>query len=115
MHSSEIILNSKNDEIVLLLNIAHSQDIRFHYPACRTYEIAHASRPVACVICVQENWVSETSDYSLLAIDGYNYIHQSKRAEYGNHGGLIAYVDKIASLKRKEAEDTLTALEFLIA
>ena len=33
------------------------------------------------------------SDYSLVAIDGYNCIHQSKRAECNNHGGLITYVD----------------------
>ena len=46
-------LNSKYDELVLLLNIAHGQNIRFH------------------VICVQETWLSETSDYSLVAIDGY--------------------------------------------
>ena len=53
-----------------------------------------ASRPVACVICVQETWLSEMSDYPLVAIDGYNCIHQSKRAECSNHGGLITYVDK---------------------
>ena len=50
-------LNSKYDELLLLLNIAQSQNIRFH------------------VISVQETWLSEMSDYSLVAIDGYNCIH----------------------------------------
>ena len=62
-------LNSKYDELIILLNITHSQNIWFH------------------VICVQETWLSEMSDYSLVAIDGYNSIHQSKRAECSNHGG----------------------------
>ena len=69
-------LNSKYYELVLLLNIAHSQNILFH------------------VVCVQETWLSETFDYSLVAIDGYNCIHQSKRAECSNLGGPIAYVNK---------------------
>ena len=47
-------LNAKYDELLLLLNIAQSQNIRFH------------------VICILETWLSETSDYSLVAIDGYN-------------------------------------------
>ena len=44
-------LNSKYDELLLLLNIAQSQNIWFH------------------VICVQETWLSEMSDYSLVDID----------------------------------------------
>ena len=47
-------LNAKYDELLLLLNIAQSQNIRFY------------------VICIQETWLSETSDYSLVAIDSYN-------------------------------------------
>ena len=44
-------------------------------------------------ICIQETWFSETSDYSLVAINGYNCIHQSKPSDCSNHGGLITYVD----------------------
>ena len=81
-------LNSKYDELVLLLNIAHSQNIRFH------------------VICVQETWLSEMSDYSLVAIDGYNCIHQSKRSECSNHGGLITYVDDRYEVDRLDIKMT---------
>ena len=59
-------LNSKYDELVLLLNIAPSQNIRIR------------------VICVQEAWLNETSDHSLVAIDGHYCIPQSKRAECSN-------------------------------
>ena len=68
-------LDSKYDELLLILNIAQSQNIRFH------------------VICVQETWLNEMSDYSLVAIDGYKCIHQSKQAECSNHGGVITYVE----------------------
>ena len=92
-------LNSKYDELLLLLNIAQSQNIRFH------------------VICVQETWLSEMSDYSLVAIDGYNCIHQSKRAECSNHGGLITYVDnkyevdRLDITRRSENDDTPQPLD----
>ena len=75
-------LNAKYDELLLLLNIAPSQNIRFH------------------VICIQETWLSETSDYSLMAIDGYNCIHQSKRSDCINHGGLITYFDNNYEVER---------------
>ena len=75
-------LNAKYDELLLLLNIAQSQNIRFH------------------VICIQENWLSETSDYSLVAIDGHNCIHQSKCSECSNHVGLVIYVDNNYEVER---------------
>ena len=89
-------LNSKYDELLLLLNIAQSQNIRFH------------------VICVQEAWFSEMSDYSLVAIDGYNCIHQSKRAECSNHGGLITYVDNKYEVDRLDIKKLPIALGELI-
>ena len=75
-------LNAKYDELLLLLNIAQSQNIRFH------------------VICFQGTRLSETSDDSLVAIDGYNCIHQSKRSDCSNHGGLITYVDNNYEVER---------------
>ena len=75
-------LNAKYDKLLLLLNIEQSQNIRFH------------------VICIQETWLSETSDYSLVAIDGYKCIHLSKRSDCSNHGGLITYVDNNYEIER---------------
>ena len=75
-------LNATDDELLLLLNIARSQNICLH------------------VICIQATWHSETSAYSLLATDGYNCIHQSKRSDCSNHGGLITYVDNSYGVER---------------
>ena len=75
-------LNAKYHDLLLLLNIAQSQNIRFH------------------VICIQETWLSETSDYSLVTIDGYNCIHHSKRSDCRNHGGIITYVDNNYEVER---------------
>ena len=88
-------LNSKYDELLLLLNIAQSQKIRFH------------------VICVQETWLSEMSEYSLVAIDSYNCIHQSKRAECSNHGGLIIYVDNKYEVDRLDIKNDSSLWEKL--
>ena len=44
-------LHAKYNELILLLNIAHNQNIRFH------------------VVCIQETWFSETSGNSLVAIN----------------------------------------------
>ena len=75
-------LNAKYNELILLLEIAQKQNIRFH------------------AICVQESWLNETSDYTTVAIDGYKCIHQGKRAECSNHGGLITYVDENFDVSR---------------
>ena len=75
-------LIAKYDELLLLLNITQRQNIRFH------------------VFCIQETWLSETSDYSLVAIDGYICIHQSKLSDCSNHGGLKTYVDNNYEIER---------------
>ena len=82
-------LNAKYDELLLLLNITNNQNLRFH------------------VICIQKTWLSETSDYSLVAVDGYNCIHQSKRSDCSNRGGLITYIDNNYEVERIDTEMTL--------
>ena len=62
------------------------------------------------VICVQETWLSETSDYSLVAIDGYSCIHQSKWAECSNHGGLVTYVDITYEVDRLDLDWNVSSL-----
>jgi len=37
-------------------------------------------------ICLQETWLSSSSDVSLLQLDGYNFISKEKCAS--NHGGV---------------------------
>ena len=42
-------------------------------------------------ICIQESWLSDTSDLSLLQIDGFRCFSQGKHCS--SHGGLITYVN----------------------
>ena len=41
-------------------------------------------------ICLQETWLSDNSDTSLLRLDGYNLISQGKICK--THGGLAIYL-----------------------
>jgi hypothetical protein len=43
-------------------------------------------------ICVQETWLNDTSDLSLLQLDGYNFISKGKSAS--QHGGVGIYLKK---------------------
>ena len=42
------------------------------------------------VICIQESWISETDDISLLQLKGYNCISQGKYCS--SRGGLLIYI-----------------------
>ena len=44
------------------------------------------------IICLQESWMSETDDLSLIQLKGYDCIAQSKSSS--SKGGLITYVDQ---------------------
>ena len=69
-------LNAKFDDLLLLIEILHHQNIHFH------------------AICLQETWLSDNADLSLLQIDGYKCIARGKRPECSNHGGLMIYVNE---------------------
>ena len=43
-------------------------------------------------ICIQESWLNEDQDTTLLQIPDYNMIHQGKNCS--EHGGLIIYLKK---------------------
>ena len=44
------------------------------------------------IICLQESWMSETGDLSLIQLKGYDCIAQGKSSS--SKGGLITYVDQ---------------------
>ena len=44
------------------------------------------------IICLQESWLSETDDLSLIQLKGYDCIAHGKSCS--NKGGLITYVDQ---------------------
>ena len=43
-------------------------------------------------ICLQESWLAETDDQSLIQLKGYNCISQGKSCS--NKGGLVMYIDQ---------------------
>ena len=50
-------------------------------------------------ICLQECWLPDNYDLSLLQIKGYNCIYQNKSS--GNKGGLVIYLRDISKYKVK--------------
>ena len=66
-------INAKFDAFVAFLEIAKQQNVHFH------------------AICLQETWLSENSDLSLLQLNGFTCFSQGKQCS--SHGGLITYID----------------------
>ena len=66
-------INAKFDTFIAFLEIAKQQNVHFH------------------AICLQETWLSENSDLSLLQLNGFTCFSQGKQCS--SHGGLITYID----------------------
>ena len=67
-------INAKFDCLLVLIEVAKHQGISFH------------------AICIQESWLSENADLSLLQIDGFRCYSQGKRCSA--HGGLLTYISE---------------------
>ena len=71
-HSNCQSLNTKVDELRILFHELEKSNCFFD------------------AICLQETWLDENSDISLLAIEGYNLISQGKLCSA--HSGLVIYL-----------------------
>ena len=67
-------INAKFDCLLALTEIAKHQGISFD------------------AICIQESWLSENADLSLLQIEGFTYYFQGKSCS--THGGILTYVSE---------------------
>ena len=67
-------INAKFDCLLALIEVAKHQGITFH------------------AICIQESWLSENADLSLLQIEGFTCYFQGKSCSA--HGGLLTYVSE---------------------
>ena len=67
-------INAKFDCLLVLIEVAKHQGISFH------------------AICIQESWLSENADLSLLQTDGFRCYSQGKRCSA--HGGLLTYISE---------------------
>ena len=65
-------LNAKIDQIKLKLNLFEREGVEFN------------------AICLQETWLSNNSDNSLLHLEGFHMIPNGKRIS--SHGGLVIYL-----------------------
>ena len=87
-------INAKFDKFLVLLNELHD-NINFQFSA----------------ICIQETWLTEEHDLSLLQIPGYNLIHQGKLCSA--HGGLIIYLKEMFSFSVRAPPADATVYEGL--
>ena len=55
-------------------------------------------------ICLQETWLSDSSDISHLLLNNYNFISKGKRISF--HSGLGIYLHKKFSYQKVPIEDT---------
>ena len=85
------LLKNKSDQFsILSLNI---QSINAKFDQLRNIlEGLERQNCKFSVICLQETWLSEASDISLLLLDNYNFISQDKICS--SHEGLAIYLLK---------------------
>ena len=60
-------------------------------------------------ICLQETWLADDADLSLLQLPGYKIIHQGKKCT--RSGGLIIYLNEKFSFKNRKLYDKSTIWE----
>ena len=84
----DIMISSKNDFLLLSLNI---QSIRAKFDKLMALlKFMNEKDCIFSAICLQETWLKDNADVSLLHIPGYHLIHQGTRCS--EHGGLIVYL-----------------------
>lgn len=86
-------INAKFDQFVAMLSLLEEQNVYFN------------------AICIQETWLSDFHDVSLLHIQGYNMIHQGKRC--CGHGGLIIYLHEKYKYRVRNMYDSSSIWEGL--
>ena len=64
------------------------------------------------ILCLQETWLTETSDYNQFNIDGYNLFYQP--AICSTHTGLITYVNSSLQVSQLNLRDSNQLWESLI-
>ena len=72
-------INTKIDELVVFINDLSNINFKFS------------------VICLQESGISENYDSSLLQLNGYNCVTQSKSCS--DKGGLVMYINQVFDYK----------------
>ena len=83
------LMESKRDTFsIISLNV---QSLNAKFSQLHAYiELYRNSHVDISALCLQETWLSDTSDTSLLQLDGYNLISRGKACS--GHGGVAIYL-----------------------
>ena len=105
----DIMITNKGDFSLLSLNI---QSIRAKFDKFNSLlKYLSESDCLFSAICLQETWLKENDDTSLLNIPGYNLIHQGSRCS--EHGGLIIYLQENFTYSKKTMYESSSRWEGL--
>ena len=107
---TNIMISNKDNFNLLSLNI-QSIRAKFDKLMCLLKYLEDNNCPSLSAICLQESWLSDTDDTSLLNIPGYNLIHQGTRCS--KHGGLIIYLHEKFTYTKKNFYESSTRWEGL--
>lgn len=83
-----VIGESENNFLILSLN-AQSINAKISHLQAFVYQLSQ-SNISADVICIQESWLPDNADTSLVQLDGYTCVSQGHICS--SHGGLITYI-----------------------
>lgn len=83
------ILKSKLDTLKLLSLNCQSIQAKFSQLQIYLKNFENSECPFS-IICVQETWLSEEHDISLIQLNGYNFIHKTRTCSL--HGGVGIYL-----------------------
>ena len=105
----DILISNKGHFSVLSLNI---QSIRAKFDKLMSLlKYLNEKNCNFSAICIQETWLKENDDVSLLHIPGYHLIHQGTRCSA--HGGLIIYLRTEFTYRHKTMYDSSSRWEGL--
>ena len=110
MEHLRIKFAEKNDNFTILSLNIQSIQAKFDKLTILISYLQEASFSFSA-ICLQESWLTDSHDVSLLQLPGYNMIHQGKRS--CGHGGLIIYLREHFSYNARSLCDTATTWEGL--
>ena len=105
----DVMVSSKDSFFLLSLNI---QSIRAKFEKLMALSKYLSEKDCTLsAICLQETWLKDSDDVSLLHIPGYDLIHQGARCS--DHGGLIVYLSDQFTYRLKNVYNSSSRWEGL--
>jgi hypothetical protein len=108
---NDLISFFKTKENAFSIISLNTQSLNAKFSQLRSYvELYRNSNIDISALCLQETWLDDNSDTSLLQLDGYNLISKGKKCS--GHGGVAVYLHKkfafeILKIDESDKWDTL--------